>query len=490
MDFAIAILFLILYYVRPHEWLSWLAPMQPIAKVLALGLVVIFFQMAQRVRWHPLRFIREFLNTPNDWVLLAFTLWVLYASGSPGDTFREFYPSLAYYVLIQHAVSSPRRMERFLWVWLGLLLFVATMAVLSQYDIDPFGSQRRTLGMYKGRLSLNLSIFNNPNALAHSVVMALPMIYFLATWRRVLLVKELSLLLYIMPAWCLFWSQSKGGYISGAAGVLATQTFGRPKWVQIALLATVYLTGVSALMLLPRMHELESVRGDRAVQGRLLVWNFGWTSLQTLPKGLGYGRFMQRVPEYVEGKIRQRKPAHSSYVEVGAELGKTGLFLWLGILYYSMKVLMRTKTSNDQEERIRRLLFCLVIVYMASSWLTNISYRGTLFIQLGVIAAFYRYMRAAAQPVTATEDAAAGAGLARSSETIVAGPVPLEAVSAVLVSGPEGLPQAAHDPGGRPRRWLSWRRIAGLLVDGVLIYVMYRIVLRAWLYFMLDWTGV
>ena len=38
---------------------------------------------------------------------------------------------------------------------------------------------------------------------------------------------------------------------------------------------------------------------------------------------------------------------------------------------------------------------------------------------------------------------------------------------------------------GRRARWLL-----GVFVDALLIYVMYRIVIRAWLYFMLDWTGV
>jgi hypothetical protein len=492
LDFVLAILFLVLYYVRPHEWLAWVAPLQPIAKVLVLGLVVVFFRMAQRVEWRPLRFIGELLRTPNDWILLAFTLWVVYASGSPKDTFGSFYPVLAYYILVQHALSTARRMESFLWVWLGLLLFVAIMAVLSQYDVDPFGSQRRTLGMYKGRLSLNLSIFNNPNALAHSVVMVLPMIYFLAVWRRFLLAKELSVLLYIMPAWCLFLTQSKGGYISGATGVLATQVIGRPKWVQVTLLAVAYIGGVSALMFLPRMYELDSIRSDRGFQGRLLVWNFGWTSLQTLPKGVGYGRFMQRAPEYVEGKVRFRKPAHSSYVEVAAELGKAGLFLWLGILYYSLKTLVRMQGRTDQEERIRRLLFCLVVIYVASSWMTNISYRGTHFIQLGVIAAFYRLMQRAPQAALAVDDGNVVTRLGLGTEVTATGPVSPAAMPAAAAPPPERIEAAqAEDPGGEaPLPWLPRRRIAWLLVDALLIYVVYRLVLRAWLYFMVEWTGV
>jgi hypothetical protein len=489
LDFALATLFLILYYVRPHEWLEWMASVQPITKVLAVGLAVVLYQVGRRVHWHPRRFLGEFLRTPLDWILLAFTLWVLHAAADWKATWSLFYPSLGYYVLVQHALSTVRRIESFLWVWLGLLLFIATMAVLSEYNVDTFNSLGYTQGMYKGRLTLNLSIFNNPNALGHSVAMILPMIFFLGIWHRFLLGMELSLPLYIMPVWCLLRTESKGAFVSSAAGLLTTQACGRPRWVQIALLLVTYALGMSALMLLPRMNQLGSVRGDRAVQGRLLSWNFGWESFKTLPKGLGYGEFINRAPVYVEGKYRMRKPAHSSYVEVGAELGKSGLFLWLGILYYSLKSLLRSRGRNDQEERIRRLLVCLVVIYMVSSWLTNISYRGSFFIQTAVIAALCRLRQRRPQPDPALNgSAAAAADGDADSEIRASGLAPLGGLPTAGTPDSAETVEPVADEG--PSSWLTWRRLVAFLVDMALIYVMYLLVIRAWLYFMLDWKGV
>lgn len=521
MDFILAVTFLVLYYVRPHEWMDSMASLQPITKVLALGLLVVIFQAGRGAQWRPHRMLGEFLATPTDWAILAFTCWVLYAAADSRATWASYYPLLAYYVLVAHAVSTPRRMETFLWVWVGLLLFVSTMAVLSEYEIDPFGSAEFSHGMYKGRLSLNLSIFNNPNALGHSVVMILPMIYFLGIWHRVLLLKELSLPLFIMPFWCLLWTQSKGAYISGAAGLLASQTFGRPKWFQAMVIVVAYGIGISALMLLPRMHELESIRDDAGVRGRLLAWNFAWQSFETLPKGLGYGKFTRYVPVYVEGKYRVHKPTHSSYVEVAAELGKGGLLFWLAILYYSLRVLVLAKTESEQEERIRRLLFSLVAIYMVSSWMTNISYRGTFFIQTGVIGAFALHLRR--QRAAKAADVSGLVPLARpATEPLLAdgvGPYALLSPASVLVGPPAATAAAESSPGhgalpdrwdpeaaaatqgmeeqgviafwwARVRRWLRWQRLQALAVDCLLVYLMYRIVIRAWLYFMLDWTGV
>jgi len=519
LDFILAVLFLVLYYVRPHEWLAPMAAFQPVTKVLALGLAVVIFKIGRRVHWRPHRIAAEFLRTPNDWALLAFTAWMLYAAVDMRSVWAEFYPLLAYYLLVRHAASTPRRMEVFMWVWLGLLLFISTMAVLSEYDIDPFGSASFTHGMYKGRLTLNLSIFNNPNALGHSVVMILPMIYFLGIWHRMLLFKELSLPLFTMPVWCLFWTQSKGAYISGAVGLLVSQTFGRPKWLQIVVVGAVYGLGASALMLLPRMHDLESVRSDAGVKGRLFAWNFAYQSFVTLPKGLGFQQFTKRVPAYGQGEFRVHKPTHSSYVEVGAELGKGGLLAWLSILYFSMRVLVLGKTETDQEERIRRLLFCLVVIYMASSWMTNISYRGTFFIQTAVVAAFASHLRRRRAPAAAVDESRQPAAVPDAEFGGAVGPTPVllgppapslplgmgsalmrtparGALPALLATTPDAADAGGAEESESSPSWsdvtrsLRWRRLAVLLLDVLLIYLMYRVVIRAWLYFMLDWTGV
>jgi|SaaInlStandDraft_4_1057021.scaffolds.fasta_scaffold02500_2 hypothetical protein len=496
LDFVLATSFLILYYVRPHEWMSSMSSLQPITKVMAAALVAVFFYTGRRAEWRPRHFLTEFVRTPNDWIMIAFVAWILHASGDAKSTWGAIYPLLAYYIVVEHSLSTPRRMEIFAWVWLGLLLFLSTMAVLSEFEIDPFGSYDVTHGMYEGRLCLNLSIFKNPNALGHSVVMIVPMIWFLGIWHRVLLLKELSLPLFAMPFWCVYWTQSKGAFISGAVAMLASQAVGRPKWVQLAVVAVAYVVGTSALLLLPRMHELESIRNDPGVRGRLAAWNFAWESFESLPEGLGYHQFTRRVPVFSEGRKTMRKAAHSSYVEVAAELGKTGLYLWLGVIYFCFRGLLLCRTQTDQEERLRRLLFCLVVIYMASSWMTNISYRGTFFIQTGVVAAFCRHMRRDRGRTEADDEDEKSSDVPVSDDSRSVELDTAEAPSpAVTAGGPESGEESMAQPSSA-RMWSKvlarpqWRHVITLAVDAALIYVLYWAVIQAWLYFMLDWTGI
>ncbi len=51
----------------------------------------------------------------------------------------------------------------------------------------------------KGRLILNLSIFNNPNGLGHSVVPAIPMLYYYLIYRRPILLRVLGFALMAIP---------------------------------------------------------------------------------------------------------------------------------------------------------------------------------------------------------------------------------------------------------------------------------------------------
>jgi len=81
------------------------------------------------------------------------------------------------------------------------------------------------------------------------------------------------------------------------------------------------------------------------------------------------------------------KAPHSSYVCIGAELGKPGLFLFLGVLYCCLRTTITARTQTPDEERIRRILFVLVVSYMVSSWMVDFEYRPTFFMFAAAIAA-------------------------------------------------------------------------------------------------------
>lgn len=179
-----------------------------------------------------------------------------------------------------------RRVYVFLYWWLGCIMFIGVMALLSLVGIDPAGSAEITAAS-NGRLVFGTQLFNNANALGHSVIVAVPMIYFLLFWRRPVFVKEVGLALLPIPLYATYRTESKGSFASGFMAILATLTFGRPKFVQVIILAAGIFGGISATQFLPRWGELQTASKDEAIQGRVEAFKFGRWATENFKYGVG-----------------------------------------------------------------------------------------------------------------------------------------------------------------------------------------------------------
>ena len=196
------------------------------------------------------------------------------------------------------------------------------------------------------------------------------------------------------PLLCTFFTQSKGAFISGAGAIVATLAFGRPKWVQFVLLPILAAAAVASVPLLPRFGEVQfgggQARSDEAVLGRIQAFEFGKWAFENTPYGVGFGNFYAAFVRK-EGDLKARA-SHSSYNQVQAEFGYWGLLIFGGILYTCFQSLMRCRTANDNEERVRRMLFCMLLSYTVSSWMIDFGFRAAFFVMVAMISAFHRIL--------------------------------------------------------------------------------------------------
>jgi hypothetical protein len=397
-----------MYYLRPQEWGSLFSKVRPVQLSMIMGVFALFTR-EKRVQASHL------FKTPHDWAIVLFFLWVTLTSGAPYHTFKQIANLLVFYFVIVQTLNTVPRMRKFLGWWCIFILCVAALALLGEYGLDFFGSRDITHGRMKDRLILNLSIFANPNALAHSVVPAIPMLYFLMVWKRPIMLRNAAFLILPLPLWCMFLTQSKGSFLVGFVTTLATLTFGRPKVVQVAILVLGIGFGYGALYSLPRMNELNKSKTDEAIQGRVAAYTYGYRCVTTLWTGIGYGNWMtsfykqsrrikwvKRPKQLPGGKIitirrpvpeRYWKAAHGSYNQMGAELGAPGLMLFFLMVWCALRTLCFSKTNDAEEERVRRTLFVLVLTYLVSSWMIDFGYRPTFFMFTAATAAFHRHLR-------------------------------------------------------------------------------------------------
>lgn len=419
MDFAAIVAFAIVLYVRPHEIFPFLGNLRPAFMVMAWGGAAVLFRPGG-----PLKLIR----TPHDWAMLAYFAWIVFTNDDKMGTWKTIYPYVGFYFITVQALTTMNRIYTFLYWWLGCILFIAMMALLSLVGIDPVGSADVTAAS-RGRLVFNTSIFNNANALGHSVIVALPMIYFLLFWRRPIFVKEVGLALLPVSLYCTYRTESKGSFISGFGAILATLTFGRPKLVQAAILGLGLTAGWSAMAFLPRFGELQTASKDEAIQGRVDAFKFGRWATDEFKYGVGYGNFYSAFLQKEGEEIA--RASHSSYNQISAELGKGGLLLFVGLMYLAARTLFQSNTANDMEERVRRTLFCLLVGYAVSSWMIDFAFRAAFFVMIAMVGAYHRVLQDRA-PVENPE------GAIEQAQREEANPVGTMAAEPVLVGG-EGV---------------------------------------------------
>lgn len=386
MEFLFAILFLLVYYLRPQDWVPGMAGVQI---VQPLALFWILALLVGRSRPSPLSGL---FRTPHDWVLVAYLLYIVwFANGSLSGVL----PFLAFYLLTVQSVNTWSRMLGYLTAWNGSLFAVAALGVLSTVGFDPTGAQENEFTQ-SGRLALGTWLHDNPNSLGHSIVVVLPAAYLLLFWKGSMTGRLLWFPLFAGAAfYCAWLTQSKGAYLVGGTLVVLAFILGKPKWLQITAIAAALVVGVSALSFLPRMSDMNNLRGDEGVQGRLLAWEMAKTAEENHPTGVGWQEFIALIP-WKEGNyyLIVPKATHSSYVQVGADLGRYGLFLYLAGIWCCLHTLLVFKSSDNTQERCRRVLLVLVLANVISGWMINRQYHTEYFLLIAATAALHRLKKA------------------------------------------------------------------------------------------------
>jgi hypothetical protein len=381
MDFTCIVMFLALYHLKPQEWAEIFSKIHFVQLVMLASMATLVFR--ERVLK-----LKDFFRTPHDWAMYAFFIWVVISNVDPVGTFKEFFNRLVFYVVILQTLTNWERVRKFLGWWTAMLIITAFLALAGEYFWDPLNSHDLTHGSMKGRLVLNLSMVNNPNALAHTLAPTLSLLYYFFIWKRPVFMKEIGLLALVLPVWAIYLTESKGGYFVSAAVIVATLTFGRPKILQAIIATMLVVGGMTALHTLPRMGELQKTKTDEAIQGRILAFKYGHQYYDQYWRGVGQGQFITRL--FRDHKYY--KASHSTYVQTGAETGHIGLFLFLLIMWCNFRTVIFARTQTVEQERIRRILFVLVLSYAVSGWMVDFAYRPTFFMFTAAIAAFHRHL--------------------------------------------------------------------------------------------------
>ncbi len=254
-------------------------------------------------------------------------------------------------------------------ILLTLLLLIAL--VVSTYGIyqaihgapplatwsDPASPMAKNIRVY--------SYLNNPNLLAGYLLPAIALsLAACFSWKR-LLPKLLAILMTIINSVCLYFTDSRGGWIGF---LLLFTTFVLlsycayknilPRRWRVSLIPLVFVGLFGALILAfifvePLRLRLSSIfigRGDSSNNFRINVWLAVLNMIRDRPIlgiGPGHGTFNKIYPLYMQARF-SALGAYSIYLETALELGIIGLlsFLWLILVTFGTAIKEIVRTGN------------------------------------------------------------------------------------------------------------------------------------------------
>jgi hypothetical protein len=377
MDFFAVGAILIIYYIRPQDWVPGLAGanlIQPIAMIAVMSVI-----LRRRTRLPERK-----MMVPHDWLMLAYGGYIIFTSPNFNEALSGFLPLAIFYWVTVESLDSERRIGIYLRLWLAMMLAVAGIAVMSLFGFDLTGAVEVTES-FKGRLAIGTWIHGNPNSLGHTVIVALPACYCLMVWRHGLVRRLQALPLMAMAAYCVYCAQSRGAFVAGIILVAFALVLGRGLIVRAFVIVFLVTGATAVLSSLPRMNE--DFRSDEGVQGRIMAWEIARTASRRELTGEGWKEFQAYIS--YEGQS-VKKATHSCYVRVAADLGYPGLFLYLSILWFSLRSVSGLRSSSNENERIRRTVMVIAVGYVISGWMIDRAYYVEFFLIAAVSGALHR----------------------------------------------------------------------------------------------------
>jgi O-antigen ligase len=289
-------------------------------------------------------------------------------------------------LVVYTAASTPAAFRTVVWA------FLAGSVVTAGYGIASGGYGH-------GRLS---GIFD-PNYFAAELIPAIVVSCFLLVTTGSGRVRSVAAVVLAVDSIAFALTQSRGGIIALAVAFFAAVVFaGRARPRMFAAVLAIFAVAIAYYLAYSPSHLRGSFSGSLAgaSSGRSDEWRIALRMLRNHPlNGVGLGNFVVVEPSYATQSINLNfvrlvvtKPlvAHSSYLELGAELGVGGLALFVAALSLAVgragRALSSFAAGDGLEFYARGLVAGAIGMFAAYAFLSG-QYEKQLWLLLGVLAA-------------------------------------------------------------------------------------------------------
>jgi len=335
------IIYLVLLYIRPQDFIPALERMR-IMLVLASAILVIFFihKTFRRARisifatrQHILMFILLVIVPVSDIVNGRFA--------ESWDGLNEFLTVFLLFFLIVNIVDDEDKFRKVCWVLVSLTVLISINGIIMHFR----GTGLAGSTPVEGTRVRWIGIFGDPNDYALAINSFFPFLLVTLFDRTVSRTSRFLILVGVLiSVLTLYYTNSRGGFIAFLCiiGIFSVKRWGLLKGIAVG---AVFLA--AGIALAPsRMGNLSPYEVSAA--GRVNSWIDGLVYLKGHPIfGIGF----QNFEDY------STLAAHSAFIKCMAELGMTGYFVWMAILYVSYTDVIKVSGKKNAAVALRRNAF-------------------------------------------------------------------------------------------------------------------------------------
>lgn len=351
-------------YVRPSEIASGLGDFR--VAVIASAVAVVAAACSLLVE--P----RQVGNHPLDKSVLGFWAAIVASNlawgwiGGAYEGLVGFLPAVICYFLIRLAVRDGRQFRAMVALLVCLNLFQAINGIIERQTGVGLGGVVPVEG---GRVR-GTGIFNDPNDLALTVVMALPFVIAAMRargWMRRIAAATAVAAMVI----CVLYTSSRGAVLALAAVAVVT-TIGRLGKTRAVIFGVIALAAIVAVGP-SRSGDIDA--REESAQERVQAWSAGLQMLKSKPLfGVGYGQFT----EFHE------RVAHNSFVHSFGELGLFGEIWFVSLFYWYF----RSVTPKNDPDGWGRTLAASGAGVLTCIWFLSRQYVTPLYVLLALGASY------------------------------------------------------------------------------------------------------
>lgn len=322
--------YLMVIFIRPQDWIPAMLAFPLADMVIGAGLVTAIFNLLNK---------RQPIMVPQSYLLILYLAVTFLSNAAHGnmpvaiDQFMFFLKRAATFLIFLLILNSPRRVKK----TLDFFVFLSILLVFQGVYQSRMGLGVAGQPLVQGNRICWVGMWDGPNVLALVFVLAATITAADIIGQGSVFKKMGAVAEAIILSYGIYLTNSRGGFIGLIVGVFAVFIFKMKNKAKATVLGTV-IALIFLIFLAPsRMGE---IRGETSAHERTWIWERGLSLLRENPVlGIGRGQFHAIYHEV----------AHNNIVQDATEMGVSGLFLFLGIMYCSFKGLFLLQKMDYSE---------------------------------------------------------------------------------------------------------------------------------------------